>query len=740
VKRGIAVAVLAGTVVATTGVARGHGVHSAQAGDPLGHTSVEQTIAGPDPAAGFAFLGPGPGEGYVVRQELRRAQEGRRKRRGSIAYFGQITDFQLADEESPARVEFFDIDPSATASSAWRPQEAMVAHQVEWTIRQMNRFRRSPVRQRGGKRARLLNAVMTGDLADNMQRNETEWVVRLLEGGTLNPNSGTTDLTGTACPPGTPLDDPAGYTGVQDYDDYLLDNSNFYDPDQPIGQYADWPTWPGLMDRAQQPFTAQGLKVPSYVAFGNHDGLVQGNEDANAAFEEVATGCVKPLQPQGPVNPLAPGAPIDALPPLTTLDPGYLAGVIGDPTRTMLVPPDPNRQFVDKRQFKELHDTGKQRDAHGFAYVDQAELDASAGAAAYYAFTPKRGVRYIVLDTVSEAGLTPESSDGNIDDPQFRWLEGELEAASGRDELIVVFGHHAATSMTANVPDEIAPPCVSDDDHGHDANPGCDRDPRSSQPIHLSADLTALLNRFPHVVTYVAGHSHENAVQPYERPGGGYWEIKSPAVVDWPPQHRLIEIMDNCDTTLSIFATLLDHGGAATAPAPGADASGFDSRTLASVGRTLSYNDPQYGFAKGAQGGRTDRNVELLINDPRTGDATVRSIRVRASRKHIRAGRRTKLRLSVTDGSGRALAGARVKLGGRSATTNARGRATLKVRLKGRTRLVRARASFPNACRPAATTNVRVLAAQRRRPARRPRRSGPRFTGKRALPPARRSG
>jgi metallophosphoesterase (TIGR03767 family) len=722
---GLAVAAL---VAASSGSAHGHGVHAAQGADPLGDTTLDRTLIGRDPDAGFAFLGPGPGEPYVVRQELRRAQEDRERRRGSLVFFGQITDFQLADEESPARVEFFDIDPSgAVATSAWRPQEAMVAHQVEWTIRQMNRFRRSPVRGRGGSRARMLNAVMTGDLADNSQRNETEWVVRLLEGGTLDPNSGTSDLSGTTCPAGTPLDDPSGYTGVQDYDDYLLDNSNFYDPDQPIGQYADWPRYPGLMDRAQQPFEAQGLKVPSYLAFGNHDLLVQGNEDANAAFEEVATGCVKPLQPVGPVNPLSPSAPIDALPPLTTLDPGYLTSVIGDPTRTMLVPPDPNRQFVDKAQFKALANTGKQADAHGFSYVDDDELDASDGAASYYAFTPKRGVRYIVIDTVSEAGFTPLSSDGNIDDPQFRWLEAELQAASARDELIVVFGHHAATSLSADVPDEIAPPCVAADAHGHDVNPGCDRDPRSSSPIHDGEDLKALLHRFPHAVTYVAGHSHENEVQPYERPGGGYWEIKSPAVVDWPPQHRVIEVMDNCDTTLSIFATLLDHGGPDTAPAAGTDAAGFDSRTLASVGRTLSYNDPQYGLNKGASGAAKDRNVELLIDDPRSGSATVRGIRVRASRKRVRAGRRTKLRMRVTTSRGRALAGARVRLAGRSATTNSDGRATLTIRPKGRSRLIKARASFANACGPTATANVRVLAAARKPP----RRTAPRFTGKR---------
>ena len=51
------------------------------------------------------------------------------------------------------------------------------------------------------------------------------------------------------------------------------------------------------MDRAQQTFTAAGLDVPSYVAFGNHDALVQGNAAANAAFEQVATGCLKPIGP-----------------------------------------------------------------------------------------------------------------------------------------------------------------------------------------------------------------------------------------------------------------------------------------------------------------------------------------------------------------------------------------------------------------------------------------------------------
>ena len=228
-----------------------------------------------------------------MRADILAPNPGREAGRVSLAYFGQITDFQLADEESLARVEFLDPDPSGVARSAWRPQEAFVVHSVDQSIRAMNRFLSSPVPQGDGTRARMVNAVMTGDLADNMQRNETEWVVRLLEGGMLDPNSGTSDLTGTSCPPGTPLDDPEKYTGVQDYDDYF-ESGAFYDPDKPIDQYASWPAYPGLMDRAQLPFEAEGLKVPSYSLFGNHDGLVQGTEDATREFEDIAVGCVKP--------------------------------------------------------------------------------------------------------------------------------------------------------------------------------------------------------------------------------------------------------------------------------------------------------------------------------------------------------------------------------------------------------------------------------------------------------------
>ena len=629
-----------------------------------GRSTLDETIVGGDKAEAFQFLRIGPGEPYAVRADMMAPKDRRERRRVSLAYFGHLTDFQLSDEESPARVEFTDTDPSGFASSAWRPQEAMVAHQVDQSIRRMNQFLDSPVPQGDGTRARLANAMLTGDLADNMHRNETQWVVQLLEGGTIDPNSGTNDLTGSSCPEGTPLDDPRNYTGVQDYDDYF-ESPAFYDPDRPIGQYANWPAYPGLMDRAQMPFEAEGLQVPSYSLFGNHDGLAQGNEDANRAFEDIATGCVKPYSPA--TTSFAEG-----------LDPTFLLSLAGT---SFNVPPDENRQYVDKVQFKALHATGRQADAHGFAYVDEAELAASHGAASYYSWLPLPNVRFIALDTLSEGGTVGDSANGNIDDPQWQWLEKELDTATERNELIVVFGHHATGSLTATTTDEQASGCTERDEHGHDTNPGCDRDPRSSEPLHHGDDLAALFLEHPHVVAYVAGHSHENRVAPIEdeEAGWGFWEIKSPAIVDWPPQHRLIELMENCDGTLSIFGTMLDHEGPVEA-SQGGPAGAFSPAELAALARTLSYNDPQVD-QDAADGEPTDRNVELLLPDPRATRPADPKLRLRVKPRRVRAARRTRLKFRVRS-AGEPVKGAVVRFKGRRKRTNARGVARMKVRVK----------------------------------------------------------
>ena len=570
-------------------------------------TTIDRTVVRSGPEAVYSQLESGPGQGRIVREGIAEARQGRAARRQTLLRFAHISDSQLVDEESPARVEALDptTDPAPFAA-AFRPQEILAPFATDQAFAQINRFARvSPVAQGDGSDERLAAAMLTGDVIDNNQRNELELARTLLEGGRADPNSG---VTGAA---GCPREDAAGlYTGVQDYDDYT-ETPDFYDPDQPAGIFAGWPRYPGLADRAQRAFTTAGLDVPSYFALGNHDRLVQGNAQPTRSFEDVATGCIKSTQTFA-----------DPRTAFSTLTPGYLLGALAtNPSQTFLVPPDPRRQFLGAKDFKATLAAGSDPGAHGFGLVDPEESRASNGAASYYSFSPTRGVRFIVTDGTVEAGVPGEGAGGNIDASQYRWIERELARARERDELVMGFGHTTLATMTSTLPDEAAGACTQGDDgHGHDANPGCDADPRDSRPVRTGEDLIALFQGNPNFVAWVAGHIHENAVTPFKRPGGGgFWEVSTASVADFPQQTRLVDLVDNRDGTLSIFGTVIDSAAPAQAPDPG-PAAGLDTAQLAALHRTFAFNDPQ-GALNGRPGALESRNVELLLPDPRRDGA-----------------------------------------------------------------------------------------------------------------------
>lgn len=587
-----------------------------------GKTTRQRVIVGPDPNGGFSALSFEKGDRYRTRDALISGElmPKRRSRRTSLAYFGQISDLQLADEESPGRVEWFDGEPFVQASnSGFRPNETIAPQAIDAAVRGMNQHVRSPLRDRKGKRARMLNVMLTGDLADNMHVNEVEWMRILLEGGRIDPNSGTASNSGAACLPGVELEDPKLYSGVQDYDDYEPDNPLYYDPSDPRGEYSNWPTYPGMLDRAQEPFRAKGLKVPSYSVVGNHDVLFQGTSAALPGFEEIALGCLKYstailgsgfLSRQNPET--------NAFERMLDPQAATRASTLGADAGVFLVPDDPDRQFVDRRQYKAIVGAGSQRDDHGFAYVDPGELAASNGHASYFSFKPRRGVRFIVIDSNAEAGVligpTTDGSQGNIDDPQWKWLRSELEKAERRGELVLTFAHHPIRTITNDFADELSP-CGPDDGHGHGTTPSCDFDPRDSQPLHLGDDLEALFHEYPNMIAFVAGHAHRNKVTLYKGGDNGFWQIETPAIADWPAASRLIEIFDNRDGTLSIFGTLIDTKASPGVPGSGTEGSSLSRRQMASLHRAMAFNDPQ--GSDSARGKRRDRNVELLIDDPR---------------------------------------------------------------------------------------------------------------------------
>jgi hypothetical protein len=626
--------------------------------------------------------------------------------RDSIINFLQLSDFQTVDEESPGRVEFLDGTQRAPGlqpfSAAYRPQEALSTQVVESMVRQA-RNATSPVT---GNKLEL--TMVTGDNADSQQFNETRWFIDMLDGTTgagdpdpemdsgpgrtLDPDSG----VGT---PGCEATPGSNYDGVRDTgrpgpdDGYYEpgasgpnDDGDGYSPDRArnqaeVGRDVTVRDFPGLLERANEPFESLGLGMPWYSAFGNHDALIQGNDpDAyvgplgpsgeafSPVFHSLATGCVKVLQPSAPtmaaitgledqIGALREGG-VESLDEQQQIDQltGQALGLAtqaiadGDGT-TAIVPPDPRRCYVAKDDnavalpaglapgpcstggwiHQHFRTTGTPI-GHGFAPSDPADCAkyGSDGAACrqassrlgpglgrppqavanhdgYYAFIPKPGLRFVVLDTITDECGTPVCSEGSVDDAQFRWLRDQIEAAAAAGQYVIVFSHH--TLRTIRFP--------SSDGTEQPEHFGEKVDRRGGQPLPPSppgSTLEELYCEHPNVLAHVSGHEHENYVERHgcardtpPTPGANpvFWHISTAAHIDYPQQARMIELVDD-GGQLEFVLTMLDHEGA---PNPGQGNATPSIQRLSSIARELAYND--YQGARGARGGRQDRNVIL---------------------------------------------------------------------------------------------------------------------------------
>ncbi|MDN4160634.1 TIGR03767 family metallophosphoesterase [Nocardioides abyssi] len=531
-------------------------------------TTLAATIGKGTPnAQGYVELVAGPGEAHKVRK-LAGAKAGvkRAKKRKGLLAFAQLSDVHITDAQSPLRVEWVDRwddedtqgGPTGQLASSYRAHEMLAAHIADSMVRQINSIGTGPVT---GKPLAL--AVQTGDNSDNSQYNEIRWNIDVLDGAEVRADSG----------------DPEKWEGVHDLDPDHYD-IHYWHPDgtpagaEPDRPHAKWgfPDAPGLLDAARRPFQAEGLKMPWISAFGNHDGLVQGNFlHAIDGLNEFAVGDRKAIVPPEGVT------KVEVLGALLARGEAVsrLLKRIAEAPNTRTVTPDEDRRLLSRAEVVAEHfETTSKPVGHGFTEENKA-----AGTA-YYAYTRGK-IRFVVLDTVNTVS---GGQYGYIDPAQLTWLRATLKQAKKAKKYVVICSHHPLSSFSDK---------------------------------QLAAKLESVLLANPVVIAWVNGHTHTNHVWAHPKTtvkgknkGRGYWEINTASHIDWPQQSRLIEVADNKDGTLSIFTTMVDHGGPVS---PSSDLA--DTHALASLGRELAAND-WHEKAEDRRGKLMDRNVELLLKNP----------------------------------------------------------------------------------------------------------------------------
>ncbi|MCU1399925.1 MAG: metallophosphoesterase [Acidimicrobiales bacterium] len=309
-----------------------------------------------------------------------------------------------------------------------------------------------------------------------------------------------------------------------------------------------YPAVDDFVARTSAPVTSRGLGMPWTSVPGNHDLMIQGTALPNLRIGRIATAAEKSLRrPDG----FTPDDPLTRY----LLEPeAFSAGA------TFPIAPDPDRRSIDRAEWISAHIVVG---ALGYG-------PANAAADRIDGVIDLDHVRIVLLDTNHPEG----DYQGSVGLDQLAWLEerlGEVDALPGRPAVLV--SHHGADSLVNTLgsrPDRV-----------------------------LGPELLEVVHRHPCVVAWLVGHRHVNRIEPRPGAGGGFWEITTASVIDWPSQTRSVEVVRHRDGSIEIVCTLLDHRDAADG--------------LASLHRRVARQFASTGVATRMSGRDEDGNVRLQL-------------------------------------------------------------------------------------------------------------------------------
>lgn len=267
-----------------------------------------------------------------------------------------------------------------------------------------------------------------------------------------------------------------------------------------------YPVIDDLFDRTDAPIASAGVGVPWTSMPGNHDLLCQGTAFVSEELHRAAIGDRKALFPPDGFEP-------DDVLTLFVEEPDVFLG-IGE----RRVPADPTRVAVDLDAWIDAH-----------ARAGAAGWDALAPTGRADTVVELGDVRLVLLDTNHPAG----DYQGSIGRGQIAWLDDRLAEADRDGRLVVLASHHGVDTLVnerGDDPDRV-----------------------------LAAPLLDVVHRHPSVVLWLTGHRHIHRITPRPGPAGGFWEITTASIIDWPSERRRVEVLRHDDGTVEIASTLHAH-------------------------------------------------------------------------------------------------------------------------------------------------------------------------------------